>query len=214
MHWKMSIDLSRPQVPCMGQHDPLDGFLTYNELEMTVIMVFGSSLRSSLNTEIAEMAGICRSMNLITDDPLGTGGLLADASRIASLMVEGNARFAGLLERVMEAALQGTAAFAESDTLRLPAGYRLAFRELGLSIGLKGILPLEELIRANPAVFSKKRTLHAMAADLTTYMPLAKTIEQFWMDGRNRADGTWQEHLGINRVMLATSLAPGGFLMI
>jgi hypothetical protein len=214
MHWKMSIDLSRPQVPCMGQHDPLDGFLTYNELEMTVITVFASSLRPGLDTEIAEMAGICRTMNLITDDPLATGGLLADASRIASLMVKGNARFAGLLERVMEAALQGTAAFGESDTLRLPAGYRLAFRELGLSIGLNGTILLEELIRTNPAVFSERRTLHAMAATLTTYMPLEKTIERFWTDGRNRAAGTWQEHIGINQVMLATSLAPGGFLTL
>ena len=31
MYWKMSIDLSRPLVLSMGQHDPLDGFVTYNE---------------------------------------------------------------------------------------------------------------------------------------------------------------------------------------
>ena len=33
LHWKMSIDLSRPLVPSMGQHDPLDGFLIYNRLD-------------------------------------------------------------------------------------------------------------------------------------------------------------------------------------
>ncbi len=32
MYWKMSIDLSRPLVSSMGQHDPLDGFVTYSEL--------------------------------------------------------------------------------------------------------------------------------------------------------------------------------------
>jgi hypothetical protein len=32
MYWKMSIDLSRPLVPSMGHHDPLDGFVTYSEL--------------------------------------------------------------------------------------------------------------------------------------------------------------------------------------
>ena len=32
MYWKMSIDLSSPFVPSMGQHDPLDGSITYNEL--------------------------------------------------------------------------------------------------------------------------------------------------------------------------------------
>ena len=29
MYWKMSIDLTRPLVPSMGQHDPLDGLVTY-----------------------------------------------------------------------------------------------------------------------------------------------------------------------------------------
>jgi hypothetical protein len=29
----MSIDLSRPQVPSMGQHDPLDGYVTCAQLE-------------------------------------------------------------------------------------------------------------------------------------------------------------------------------------
>ena len=33
MVWKMSIDLTRPLVPSMGQHDPLDGLVTYLELQ-------------------------------------------------------------------------------------------------------------------------------------------------------------------------------------
>lgn len=33
LHWKMSIDLSRPLVPAMGQHDPLDGLITYYQLQ-------------------------------------------------------------------------------------------------------------------------------------------------------------------------------------
>ena len=33
MYWKMSIDLTCPLVSSMGQHDPLDGFVTYNELQ-------------------------------------------------------------------------------------------------------------------------------------------------------------------------------------
>ena len=33
MYWKMSIDLTYPLVPSMGQHDPLDGFVTYCELQ-------------------------------------------------------------------------------------------------------------------------------------------------------------------------------------
>ncbi len=33
MYWKMSIDLKRPLIPSMGQHDPLDGYITYNEIQ-------------------------------------------------------------------------------------------------------------------------------------------------------------------------------------
>ena len=32
MYWKMSIDLTYPLVPSMGQHDPLDGLITYQQL--------------------------------------------------------------------------------------------------------------------------------------------------------------------------------------
>src|SRR4051812_42039697 len=32
MVWKMSVDLSRAQVPSMGQHDPLDGYVTAVEI--------------------------------------------------------------------------------------------------------------------------------------------------------------------------------------
>jgi hypothetical protein len=35
MVWKMSIDLTRPLVSSMGQHDPLDGLVTYLELQTT-----------------------------------------------------------------------------------------------------------------------------------------------------------------------------------
>ncbi|HJX55592.1 MAG TPA: hypothetical protein VJ350_02035, partial [Methanoregula sp.] len=37
MYWKMSTDLTRPLVPSMGQHDPLDGFVTYHELQLTAV---------------------------------------------------------------------------------------------------------------------------------------------------------------------------------
>ena len=53
MHWKMSIDLSYPLVPAMGQHDPLDGLVTYSELQATA----GGT---DLSPVITDMAGICR----------------------------------------------------------------------------------------------------------------------------------------------------------
>ena len=46
------------------------------------------------------------------------------------------------------------------------------------------------------------------------YQPLAENIETFWLEPANRESGTWQEHRDINMVMLATSLAPDGFLSL
>ena len=37
MYWKMSIDVSYPLVMSMGQHDPLDGYVTYNKLRATAL---------------------------------------------------------------------------------------------------------------------------------------------------------------------------------
>ncbi|PKL61743.1 MAG: hypothetical protein CVV31_09480 [Methanomicrobiales archaeon HGW-Methanomicrobiales-2] len=199
MYWKMSVDLSRPLVPAMGQHDPLDGFVTYSELQ--------AAAGIDLSPEIADMAGICRGGNLATDDPLGIGGLLFDAGRIVELMGRGGFAYEGLLVSVLDAALAGLAAFAGGRTLRYPADFRLAFREIGLSIGLTGAGVLVERARENPDLFSRVEAL-------MEYVPLADRIERFWMDDRNQEAGTWTENREINLVMLATSLAPGEFLSI
>ena len=49
MYWKMSIDLSRPLVLSMGHHDPLDGFVTYNELQANAARDFGKSMVRDLH---------------------------------------------------------------------------------------------------------------------------------------------------------------------
>jgi hypothetical protein len=211
MYWKMSIDLTRPLVPSMGQHDPLDGFVTYNELQAAAARDFPDSPPTDLKPEIADMAGICRGINLPTDDPLGIGGLLFDASRIAQLMNRGAIKSTGLLENVLGSAFLGMEAFMSGETLEYPAGYRLAFRELGLSIGLAAVEDLAKWIEESPQLGGQ---LKPRVVELMGYLPLRKKIEQFWMDGKNRGASTWIEHREINMVMLATSLAPGGFLRI
>ena len=60
----------------MGQHDPLDGFVTYNELQLGRVPGLRSHGESCLTREIADITGICRGMGMATDDPLGIGGLL------------------------------------------------------------------------------------------------------------------------------------------
>jgi len=200
MYWKMRIDLSRPLVPAMGQHDPLDGLVTYSELAMAVG-------EAGLTAEIADLARICRDGSLVTDDPLGIGGLLFDAGRMAQLIDQGGFACEDLLAPVLDAALAGLAAFTRGGTLRHSAEYRLAFRELGLSIGLRGTGELVRHLRERPG-------LSGRANALIRYLPLADAIERFWMDNTNQKVGTWTGHREINMVMLATSLAPGEYLAV
>jgi hypothetical protein len=214
MYWKMSIDLTYPLVASMGQHDPLDGFVTYCELQAAATRDFGETPLPDLKSEISDMAEICRGLFLATDDPLGIGGLLFDASRIAQLMILRRIKSGSLLEHILDSALVGMEAFAKGRPLDHPARFRLAFRELGLSIGLAAVESLAEAIEENWSSFGQRSTLQGRIEELMEYVPLKEEIEQFWMDDGNRQSSTWIEHQEINMVMLATSLAPGRFLMI
>jgi hypothetical protein len=213
MYWKMSIDLSRPLVISMGQHDPLDGFVTFSELRLTARRDFKGMVFPDLRPAVGELEEMCRKMSWDTDDPLGTGGLLSDAVRITRLIQAGCPGYDDLLESVTESALAGAASFAESGTTRMPARYRLAFRELGLSIGLHGVEKLREWMEQNLQP-DRKIFLRRLFGALEGYTPLAKTIEEFWSDSRNQGNMTWSEHREINMVMFATSLAPDTFLVV
>ena len=48
----MSIDLSYPLVPSMGQHDPLDGYITYLQLQSTAVKDTDTSAEFDLSEEI------------------------------------------------------------------------------------------------------------------------------------------------------------------
>jgi len=214
MVWKMSTDLKRPLVPSMGQHDPLDGLITCHELNLTATGVFGQSAQPVLVEEMSDLTEICRGMHLATDDPLGIGGLLSDAARLTQLTMQGIPVYTGLLEDLLGSALAGLDSFTESGSLELPARFRLAFRELGLSIGLAGIEKLPAWMGKNPKLFDTTRSHHHLVKVLMEYVPLREKIERFWLDDKNRGTSAWSDHLEINRVMLATSLAPEGFLGI
>jgi hypothetical protein len=97
MYWKMSIDLTRPLVLSMGQHDPLDGLVTCRELQFSAETDTGRGQRV-LVRETAEMADIGRDLPLATSDPLGIGGLLFDGSRISRLAAQGTLLSPELLE--------------------------------------------------------------------------------------------------------------------
>ena len=87
MYWKMSIDLSRPLVASMGQHDPLDGFVTYNELQASAP---NNPDWPNLLREIGEIEELCREISWVTDDPLAVGGLLWSSYFLAKLIADGH----------------------------------------------------------------------------------------------------------------------------
>jgi hypothetical protein len=200
MYWKLSVDLSRPLVASMGQHDPLDGLVTYAQLEANA-----AGWGASLADAIADFAAMVEPRGLATGDALGVGGLLVDAYRIAQLEQQGARNF-NLVEVLHEAALVGLRHYAGQPDLHLPASHRLAFRELGLAIGL-ATLERDEWA-------AQKGAVGASVDRLSRYVPLRAEIEAFWLRPEHRRVDSWLEHENINDVMLATSLQPEGFLVI
>jgi hypothetical protein len=98
--------------------------------------------------------------------------------------------------------------------LRQPAARRLAFRELGLAIGLSAIALIQRVARAQPDRFAGRTQLHAGLETLASYTELGAAIESFWLDPEHRLDRTWSLHRDINEVMLATSLIPESYLSL
>lgn len=214
MYWKMSIDLSYPLVASMGQHDPLDGLITYQQLQATAVKLANSHAENSMGAEIAEMTAMCEGMTWTTDDPLGIGGLLSDACRLAQLMISTNLRESDRLGSLLRDAEVGLENFVRSQPLNASADYRLAFRELGLSIGLHAIVKMQRTIEQHPENFSNQQELDARLSDLARFLPLIERIESFWLEPSNQQSHSWTAHRDINSVMLATSLAPDGYLVL
>jgi len=149
-----------------------------------------------------------------TADSLGLGGLLSDACRVAQLMQRGACEGGDLLESLLAAALDGLSQVSRQGDWRQPASRRLAFRELGLAIGLSAIELIQRAVRAERDRFAGRADLHTCLEALASYVVLGPAIESFWLDPKNRRSRTWSEHRDINEVMLATSLIPESYLML
>ena len=212
MYWKMSIDLTRPLVPSMGQHDPLDGYITTWQIHSTLKSLPQPGAVPDLEETGEGFATMYRQGNLATPDPLGLGGLLVDAWRVRQLTEQGTQLDAHLLDRLLDAALTGLRYYARSGELRQPARYRLAFRELGLSIGLHALERMQQAILQGAESHPGDLRLRARIQDLVQYLSLRDEIESYWRNPVQQQAATWIGHQDINEVMLATSLAPDGFL--
>jgi hypothetical protein len=186
----------------MGQHDPLDGLITFLELQPAGVE---GECGADLTAAIAEMTEMCAQGHWTTDDPLGIGGVLDNAARLAQLICEHKVERHELLCRLLieaEMSLQALDHF-----LNRPIEHRLAFRELGLSIGIHGLQRLVETV-------ARDRELAIASNRLLRYEPLGGQIEAVWSDPAHRSSDTWMDHRDINAVMLATSLAPESYLQL
>ncbi len=196
MVWKTSIDLSRPLVRSMGQHDALDGFVTFSMLEQD-----RAPTAPSLGIAIADFGSMIDLRMLSSDDPLAIGALLGDAAELVAMPLRPVRSPVTVLD-LLEAAVDGLATYAASDALLAPAGQRLAFRELGLAIGLYRSRAIRR--PAGPA----ERARRVMDA-LGRHRPLAGAIERFWLSPARRTTIAASAHRDIDEVMLATSILAG-----
>ena len=200
MYWKLSIDLSRPLVASMGQHDPLDGFVTCRQLDATA-----PGAEPSLREALEGFAAMTDRRELATADPLGVGGLLADACRLAQLAPR-DADADALIDALLASAFAGLERYVTQPDLRAPAHHRLAFRELGLAIGLAAL--------ESPRWRGVSPAVRARLDRLAPYVRLRADVEAFWLEPAHRRVDTWLAHENINDVMLASSLEPDGFLVL
>lgn len=209
-HWKMRVDRSGPLVDSMGQHDPLDAFITYSRLQAGN----DTTEEVDLSRELHEAVQICVGQNWYTEDALGIGGLLTDAYALARMMVAGIANEPILLDAILASAIAGLETFVESRLLERSNAFRLPFREFGLSIGLSAATRLQTLVQVEADIFKNMDTLPSSLSALARYSKIPPRINAFWLAPENRGSTNWTGHREINEVMLATSLAPYGYLEI
>ncbi|MBW3552304.1 MAG: hypothetical protein KY466_02270, partial [Gemmatimonadetes bacterium] len=203
MVWKMSVDLGRPLVPSMGQHDPLDGRILIETLRATA--PDDTDRDELLRREARELDDLCRGASWVTHDGLGVGGLLVDGLRMVQLREAGRVLPAELQERVFSDAARGLGFFALTYRSDVPPGQRLAFRELGLAIGIHAAERIADAATVAPPDPQWLRTIDASSA-------IARDIEELWTGPAARTADTWTAHEDINAVMLAAALEPHGYL--
>ncbi|PWN06482.1 hypothetical protein [Rhodohalobacter mucosus] len=190
LFWKMSVDLSYPQVLSMGAHDRLDGYLT----ALTCRRLTGDAF--DFSEYLLQLEALCEGKNWQTSDPLGLGGLLLNTVRSAQLAADVDLPASVSPQTLFDDALKGLKSYAvQADHSSSPA-YRLAFRECGLSLGLRVADSRRDILEDNGLESGK----------LDDRLYLADEIEHFWSKRENKDNPTYIDHVHINHVSLASSL--------
>jgi hypothetical protein len=216
MYWKMSVDLSRPAVSSMGYLDPLDGMVTISRLRAS-LRRRRAAAAPDLEAARGDMRAMCGGGAWTTGDPLGIGGLLSEAAQLAQLIAAAEEVDDGLLARLLADIERSLQYLARQNPLAQPPGSRLAFRELGLAIGLHGVPAMRVAIDSAPDRFGGRAAAQqalSRIASIARFTPLAGRIEQAWLAPAAQATAAWGDHEDINAVMLATCLVPEVYLLM
>lgn len=190
LYWKMSVDLTYPQVKSMGAHDPLEGYLTAIECEMK------STAKYDFSEYLRRLEKICEGKNWRTSETLGLGGLLLNVIRSAELSRHVVLPDSVGPQKLFKEAMIGLDAVSDKMSVTDSAQRRLAFRECGLSLGLRALDHHRDLLIENNLDISR----------VEEHLELADGIEDFWSQPENRKYSSYQDHLNINNVSLASSL--------
>jgi hypothetical protein len=197
LSWKMSIDLLRPLVAGSNPHDALDGYVTFRFVEE----IGGGSSAPQLSNEIDVLRQLCSDVPWGTSDPLGIGGLLLDAFRLA-ILPDVRASDKQLLGSIIFGAEAGVQQFLRSGAMQGQPAMRLAFRELGLAIGLQTLPAISD---AANRLGMMTGSIAASLGSLLSFGKVARAIVNFWSELQNQSDSTWQDHRDINEVMLVAA---------
>ena len=195
MFWKMSIDLSRPQVASSGIHDPLEGLILAEKLKEAV-----PELAPQLKKLAAEFENLCHGRDLKTNDTLGIGGLLLSSVKAAEAALQNRSIPEALdPEKLLKDCLIGLENLENSKELSFTSARRLSFRECGLSLALR-------VLKGRRTIFEQQ---NIPLSPFEEYFPLAQEIEDFWLKPKNQDSVLWKKHLDINAVSLAASIVAG-----
>jgi hypothetical protein len=215
MYWKMSTDLTRRLVHSMGHLDPLDGLVTFSRVRAAQHLPAQRPV--GLDYAVADMWRMCETIDTwATTDPLSIGGLLTEAGGVVQLTLSDDRGLDAILGRLLADAERSLQGYAASGQYVMRCESRLAFRELGLSIGLQSLNPMRADIKQCPALFGGPHAAAALLASiesLSRFAPLIEQFEQSWLAPAAQSSTTWTAHLDINSVMLATSLVPEVYLL-
>ena len=201
MYWKLSIDLSRPLVASMGQHDPLDGLVTYAQLEATARRVRAEPRRRDRGLRRDDRAERTRHGRPARDRrPAGrrVSGCAAGAAGRATLRPGRGAARRGARRTAALSWSSPTCACPRHTVWRSASSASRS--DSPRSSGTSG------------AQARRRRARGSISCRDTCRC--GREIEAFWLQPEHRGVDSWLEHANINDVMLATSLQPEGFLAL